>query len=66
MIDSLPPPDFSNVLEEALIVEVLKEIHLTIHLENYYRRLSRVQEIITAWDIRSTQICKEREELWNM
>lgn len=66
MIDSLPPPDFSNVLEEALITEVLKEIHLTIYLENYYRRLSRVQEIITAWDVRSTQIAKEREELWNM
>ena len=56
MLQSLPEPDFSNISDEDLFFEVLREMHLTNFLESYYKRIERSGSIITKWNQRTIQL----------
>lgn len=60
---SLPEPDFSETTEDNLMFEVMKEMHQTNFLENYYDRFERCSLIITKWNERSTEIYNENRQI---
>ena len=60
---SLPEPDFSKTTEDNLMFEVMKEMHQTNFLENYYDRFERCREIIKRWTERTTEIYNENRKI---